>query len=109
VSGAELSGVVTRSTYGLAEGADADMTGRIENFIASADDAFHVPGVTVVSGTGEDAATIKADFSEMLLEAKPDASLATLTRVALGVLGHRYSTPAEDVDLLLAGSGETPG
>jgi hypothetical protein len=108
VAGADLSGVVTRSTYGLAEGAEVDMTARIDSFIESADDSFHVPAVTVVSGVGDEASTIKADFAEMLLDAKPSASLATLTQVAVNVLGYRHPVPPEDVAALLAVDQEDP-
>lgn len=101
VTAVDLSGVVTQSQYGAVE--SADMKSRIDTFIEGADDSFHVPGVTVATGTGDDTASVKADFTEMLLQASPDATLETLTRAALDVLGYRYPTDASDVDELLTG------
>lgn len=101
VTGIGLTGVVTQSTYGAVEA--SDMKSRIDSFLAGADDSFHVPSITVATGTGDDAASVVADFGEMMLRAKPETSLATLARVALDVLGYRYPTSAVDVDDLFVG------
>jgi len=77
------------------------MKSRVDTFIEGADDSFHVPGVTVTTGTGDSLATVKADFREMLLSATPKASLGVLARAAVDVLGYRYPTDANDVDRLL--------
>lgn len=95
VTGVGLAGVVTRSTYGAVE--DADMKTRVDVFIGGADDSFHVPSITITTGSGEDQVQIAADFGEMMLRARPDASLATLTSVALDILGYRYPTPTADL------------
>lgn len=99
VTGIDLSGVVTQSQYGAVQ--PADMKTRIDTFIEGADDSFHVPGVTVATGTGDDLASVKADFTEMLLVASPSASVATLTQAALDILGYRTPVEAEDVANLL--------
>jgi hypothetical protein len=98
VTGVGLSGVVTQSTYGAVE--VEDMKARIDSFIESADDSFHVPSITVTTGIGDDASAIAADFSEMMLQAKPDATLATLANVALDVLGYRYPTDESEIEAL---------
>lgn len=41
---------------------------------------------------GKQASEITADFTEKMLDARPDTNLATLARTALAVLSHRYPT-----------------
>jgi hypothetical protein len=106
VTGVGLSGVVTQSVYGAVE--VADMKDRIDSFILTADDTFHVPSITVNTGVGDNSAAIAADFGERMLQAKPDASLASLTRVALDVLGYRYPTSAVEVEALFDGKAAAP-
>ncbi|MFB9768197.1 hypothetical protein ACFFOS_27725 [Nocardioides kongjuensis] len=53
--------------------------------------------MTLATSVGEEAASIKADFTEMLLVASPEASVATLAHAALDILGYR--SPADDVDV----------
>lgn len=101
VTAVELSGVVTRSQYGARE--SVDMKDRVAAFIESADDSFHVPSVTVATGTDAEAVEITADFPEMMLTADPSADLGTLARAALDVLGHRYPAEQADVTTLLSG------
>lgn len=102
VTDVNLTGLVTRGLYGATEG--ADMKNRIETFIEGADDSFHVPSVEVLTGVGDDQARIKSDFSRMLVQATPNASVETLTRVALDILGYRSPTSDADLDELLTGS-----
>lgn len=101
MTGIDLAGVVTQSTYGAVEA--SDMKSRIDSFIAAADDSFHVPRLTVTTGVGGYGPSISADFSEMMLQAKPDATLADLAHVALDVLGYRYPAPDADLEVLLSG------
>ena len=101
VTGVRLSGVVTQGTYGAVE--VSDMKSRIDSFIAGADDSFHVPQINVMTGVGDDASSVAADFGEMMLQAQPGTTLATLTHVALDVLGYRYPTPEVDLDVLFGG------
>ena len=82
VTAADLRGVTTKSEYGAQE-STVDMKRRIAAFIQSADDSFHLPSVTVATGVGEEASEIIADFTEMMLDARPDTDLATLVRTAL--------------------------
>jgi hypothetical protein len=102
VTAVDLRGVATKSQYGSRE--SVDMKQRIAVFIESAEDSFHVPSVTVATGVGNEASEITANFSEMMLDARPETDLATLTRTALTVLGYRYPTDNADVDALLAGA-----
>ncbi|WP_433020607.1 hypothetical protein [Kribbella sp. CA-294648] len=102
VTDADLSGIVTKSQYGARE--SVDMKRRIEAFIESADDSFHVPSVTVLVGAGDQAADVTADFSEMMLSANPSADLATLIRVAVNILGYRRPTEEADLQVLLGRS-----
>ncbi|MDP3949605.1 hypothetical protein [Microbacterium sp.] len=104
VTAVDLRGVTTKSQYGARE-STVDMKQRIAAFIESADDSFHLPSVTVAAGVGEEASEITADFTEMMLDARPDTDLATLARTALAVLGYRYPTDEADVTALLAGTG----
>jgi hypothetical protein len=99
----DLRGVTTRSQYGAQE-STVDMKQRVAAFIEGADDSFHLPAVTVATGVGDEASEITADFTEMMLDARPDADVATLARTALTILGYRYPTDGADVDALLAGS-----
>lgn len=101
VTAVDLRGVTTRSQYG-AQKSTEDMKQRIAAFIETADDSFHLPSVTVAVGVGEEQAEITADFTEMMLDAKPDTDLATLTRTALTILAYRYPTDEADVTALLA-------
>lgn len=103
VTAVDLRGVSTKSQYGAQESTQ-DMKQRIAAFIETADDSFHLPSVTVATGVGDDRSEIKADFTEMMLDADPDSSLETLARTALTVLGYRYPTPEDDVAALLAGT-----
>jgi hypothetical protein len=103
VTAVNLRGVTTRSQYGAQE-STVDMKQRIAAFIEGADDSFHLPAVTIVAGVGDEASEITADFTEMMLEARPDADLATLAHTALRILGYRYPTDDADVDALLTGS-----
>lgn len=103
VTAVDLRGVTTRSKYG-AQDSTVDMKQRIAAFIEGADDSFHLPAVTIATGAGDEASEITADFTEMMLDARPDADLATLARTALKILGYRYPTNDADVDALLAGS-----
>jgi hypothetical protein len=106
VIGVDLRGVVARSTY---EAQDAvDMKDRISAFIENEDDSFFVPSVTILTGSGESTSEVVADFTEMMLRASPESELATLTKVALDVLGYRHSTPREDVAALLGTDGGLP-
>jgi hypothetical protein len=102
VTAVDLRGVTTRSQYGAQE-STVDMKQRIAAFIVGADDSFHLPAVTIATGVGDEASEITADFTEMMLEARPDADLATLTHTALTILGYRYPTEDADVDALLTG------
>lgn len=103
VTAVDLRGVTTKSQYGARE-SSVDMKARIEAFIENADDSFHLPSVTVATGVGDDRSEIRADFTEMMLDARPDTDLATLVRTALTILGYRYPTADGDVDALLAGT-----
>ena len=105
VTAADLRGVTTKSQYGAQESTQ-DMKQRITDFIETTDDSFHLPSVTVTvaTGIGDDRSEIKADFTEMMLDANPDTNLETLTRTALTVLGYRYPTRETDVAALLAGT-----
>lgn len=103
VTAVDLRGVTTNSQYGARESTH-DMKQRIAAFIETADDSFHMPSVTVAAGVGDEQSEITADFTEMMLDAKPDTNLETLTRTALAVLGYRYPTPEADVTELLAGT-----
>ena len=102
VTAVDLRGVATQSQYGSRE--SGDMKSRISTFIESADDSFHLPSVTVATGVAEEAVEITADFGEMMLDASPEANLATLTWTALTVLGYRPPADVEDVEALLAGT-----
>jgi hypothetical protein len=99
VTAVDLSGVVTQSAYGAVEA--ADMKSRVDAFIEGADDSFHIPSVTVATGAGDDAAVLKADFTEMMVLATPSTTVDNLTKVALNVLGYRYPTDVKDVHELL--------
>lgn len=101
VTEVDLRGVATKSQYGSR--ASGDMKQRIGSFIENADDSFHVPSVTLLSGVGDEASEVTANFSEMMLDALPATDLATLTRAALGVLGYRHATPQTEIDALLEG------
>jgi hypothetical protein len=103
VTAVDLRGVTTRSQYGAQESTQ-DMKQRIAAFIETADDSFHLPSVTVATGVGDERSEITADFTEMMLDAKPDTDLATLTHTALAILGYRYPTDEADVTALLAGT-----
>ncbi|WP_418061997.1 hypothetical protein [Pimelobacter simplex] len=103
VTAVDLRGVATKSQYGAQESTQ-DMKERIAAFIETANDSFHLPSVTVATGVGDDRSEITADFTEMMLEAKPDASLKTLTKAALTILGYRHPTDEVDVAALLAGT-----
>jgi len=103
VTAVDLRGVTTKSQYGAQESTQ-DMKQRIAAFIETADDSFHLPSVTVATGVGDERSEITADFTEMMLDAKPDTNLETLTRTALTVLGYRYPTDEADVTALLAGT-----
>lgn len=105
VTAVDLRGVATKSQYG-SQDSTQDMKERIAAFIETAEDSFHLPSVTVVAGVGEDKSEITADFTEMMLDAKPDTSLETLTRTALAILGYRYPTREADVVTLLAGGAD---
>ena len=102
VTAVDLRGVTTRSQYGAQESTQ-DMKQRVAAFIENADDSFHLPSVTVATGVGDERSEITADFTEMMLDAKPDADLAVLTRAALEILGYRYPTDGEEIDALFAG------
>lgn len=102
VTTVDLRGVTTKSRYGSQESTQ-DMKRRISSFIETADDSFHVPSVTIMAGTGDELSEITANFTEMMLDARPEASLAVLTRAALAILGHRYPTEEDEVTLLLEG------
>lgn len=104
VTAVDLHGVQTRSQY-EAQQSTEDMKQRIAAFIESANDSFHVPSVTVAAGVGDDRSEITADFTEMMLDAKPDTDLETLARAALTVLGYRYPTDEADLMALLGGTG----
>lgn len=104
VTGVDLQGVATKSQYGAQESTQ-DMKQRIAAFIETADDSFHLPSVTVATGVGDERSEVTADFTEMMLDAKPAADLATLTLTALEILGYRYPTGEADVTALLAGTG----
>lgn len=104
VTGVDLSGLTTKSQYGAQESTQ-DMKQRIAAFIETADDSFHLPTVTVATGVGDDRSEITANFLEMMLDAHPDADLATLARAALTILGYRHPTADNDVTALLAGTG----
>ena len=103
VTGVDLRGVTTKSQYGSQE-STVDMKQRIAAFIESADDSFHLPSVTVATGVGDERSEITADFTEMMLDARPDTDLATLVRTALAILAYRYPTDATDVNVLLSGT-----
>lgn len=103
VTGVDLRGLQTKSQYGSQESTQ-DMKGRVVTFIQSADDSFHLPAVTVATGVGDERSEITADFTEMMLDARPDTDLQTLTRAALTVLGYRYPTDEAAVEALLAGT-----
>ena len=105
VTGANLSGVVAKNQYDAQEG--ADMKERIDGFIATTDDSFHVPAVTVQVGVGDERAQVEANFSEMQVTAEPHATLADMTRIAVDVLGYRHETPEEEVSELLGDGGST--
>lgn len=102
VTAVDLRGVTTKGQYGAQE-STVDMKRRIAAFIANADDSFHLPSVTVATGVGDQASEITADFTEMMLDAKPETDLATLTRTALTILGYRYPTVNSDIEVLLTG------
>jgi hypothetical protein len=104
VTAVDLRGVTTKSQYGAQESTQ-DMKQRVAAFIETADDSFHLPSVTVATGVGDERSEITADFTEMMLDAKPNTDLATLTRAALEILGYRYSTDEAEVTALLAGTG----
>ena len=103
VTAVDLRGVTTKSQYGAQESTQ-DMKERVAAFIETADDSFHLPSVTVATGVGDERAEITADFTEMMLDAKPDTNLETLTRTALTILGYRHPTDEPDVTALLAGT-----
>lgn len=103
VTAVDLRGLTTKSQYGAQESTQ-DMKQRIAAFIEAADDSFHLPSLTVTTGIGDEQSEVTADFTEMMLDAKPDANLETLTRTALNVLGYRYPTDEADVIALLAGT-----
>ncbi|MEJ7742887.1 MAG: hypothetical protein WKF73_10240 [Nocardioidaceae bacterium] len=103
VTAVDLRGLTTKSQYGAQESTQ-DMKQRIAAFIESADDSFHLPSLTVTTGIGGEQSEITVDFTEMMLDARPDANLETLTRTALTVLGYRYPTDEADVIALLAGA-----
>lgn len=103
VTAVDLQGLTTRSQYG-AQKSTQDMKQRIAAFIETADDSFHLPSVTVATGVGDKQSEITADFTEMMLDAKPETDLATLTRTALTILAYRYPTNEADVAALLGGT-----
>lgn len=104
VTGVDLRGLQTKSQYGSQQSTQ-DMKRRIAAFIDTADDSFHLPSVTVATGVGDERSEITADFTEMMLDAKPETDLETLTRVALTILGYRYPANEADLTALLAGTG----
>lgn len=108
VTAVDLYGVTTKSQYGAQESTQ-DMKQRIAAFIATADDSFHLPSVTVATGVGDERSEIRADFTEMMLDAKPDTNLETLTRTALNVLGYRFLTDQAEVSALLTGTALPEG
>ena len=104
VTAVDLRGLQTRSQYGAQESTQ-DMKQRVEAFIQTADDSFHLPSVTVATGVGDERSEITANFTEMMLDAKPDSDLETLARAALRILGYRHPTAEADLTALLAGTG----
>lgn len=103
VTAVDLRGITTKSQYGAQESTQ-DMKQRVATFIATADDSFHLPSVTVATGVGEERSEVTADFTEMMLDAKPNTDLAVLTRAAIEILGYRYPTAPADVAALLDGT-----
>jgi len=85
------------------------MKQRIAAFIQTADDSFHLPSVTVATVVGDERSEITADFTQMMLGAKPDTTPPPLTRTALTVLGYRHPIGQADVTILLAGSALPEG
>ena len=81
------------------------MKQRVAASIETADDSFHQQSATVATGVGDERSEITADFTEMMLDAKPYPDLATLTHTALEILGYRYPTDEADVTALLTGTG----
>lgn len=95
VTQVELHGVSRRVTSG--SDGSADVKGDVDRIIATIEDSFHIPSVTVQVTEDDEPKRLAADFVTMLVHAEPPASLSAVIQVALKILGYRY--PVGDADL----------
>jgi hypothetical protein len=75
---------------------DANVRADVETISDSLDDTFFVPSASVRAIEETSEAVIEADFTRMVASTRDDASLNSMAKVAIRVLGHRY--PPENAE-----------